>query len=1426
MTAAHGGGAEIHLRSIRSHEGSQARAWEELAYQLRPPTGDGHVETRKTRAPDAGVEWYEVYADGHQEGFQAKFHANLQDALSGMRESVEAVCTKRPSLTKLTFVVPYDFTDSGTASTKTDQDRWDEAVARWRTDFPAAGHIEFTTIRAGDITAKLTLKEHAGRREYWFGGLEITDEWLKNRFAESVRVAGERYTPLADSPSSINAIIEAASSGPTFLAELHSLANRVSAASRQDTGMWGASAASASPLIHDLDEVWTASFGTTESGDDVLPHDAPDLAGMEAIANKLLDLAYTEWEKLPSHDRRNLDAAISALQALQALVTSSAAAVLTSRAFALIGPAGQGKTHALMRAVDGCLERGVPALAILGQRLSDKNWWPAIAETLDGMAISSDVFLQALDSMAEARRCRALVVIDAINESQSPKRWGDELPAMLTQFQKYPHLALVVSYRTDYRDVVGAPDSLLKIRHTGLAGSEAEALGAYCELFGIPVPFKGLFEPALASPLFLRMYCEVIAADPHGVSDAPARSNLFERYAEVIGTKVARKLDLPPTSSIVEDALTHIADRILANSGRPVPRSAIEQEVDTFLPGRTWPNTLFQQLASEGLIELRPTYDGTESVAFPFQAYSEHLLASRLLASVDAESSCWINRLIPLPRRRKRRRTLAKHIAAAPWSWRSLAVVLPEKEDIELIDLLPATTDDFRLQEALRESLTDRAASTFGARALELLHQRLTTDPDGDESGVETVLALAPREGHPGNADWLHAHLVDLSMADRDAAWSIATFQVDQHSDAYRRLTKWAERLSDASSEEEVRLASTALMWLFTSPNRFLRDGASKTLVKLLSHHLRVAASLVAKARQIDDPYVQERVLTCSYGAVLVGGDADLRGVRSLLQAVSDWHQSGLPIDVIARDSVRGIAAWGADRALLDQMSVSDFAPPYGATPPDEPPTREELEGAYGPIKDAEGNYTEWRASSILHSCLDWYGDFNKYVVKSDVEFFSWHPLSGSAPTAKDHSNPLDEVDVNWAGRWIANRAISLGWTTERFEAFERNHNLRRGREAHKAERFGKKYQWIAHRELLARLADNYHPSYETWSTTQNTYQGPWVWYGRDFDPTLPPSVIAGESQVCRVAQDTTAAWATLHSPDMDISATPDRWVAKTDDLPSSASMFTCTDTDGRKWIAIQRYSTWDRDNAQRTGMSKRERDVFFLQFSWLVPRGQGSKLYEFIEREGLSGRWMPDTSRTHHQYLGETSSAPIVATADFDIDDHDIPLKLREVGIQPRPAVEQYLWEGSTLDCSIDQSVDFYVPTPELLGTARWVGHRAEWAIDGRVVARAIEFPDGANAQGMLLVDAEWLSARLRDLDAAMVIGTLSERHALPLDDDDFRHMAFSDVWYVALVTSETDCREVGPLLEVRRRVNEAPEVSAAEDGTAPDEPFDPASI
>ncbi|MCC5954211.1 MAG: hypothetical protein JJU45_19140 [Acidimicrobiia bacterium] len=1339
-----------------------------------------------------------MYTDGHLEGFQAKFHNRLQDALGGMRESVVAVCETRPSMTKLTFVVPYDFTDSGSAGRTTDQDRWESAVERWRKDIPGAKNVTFGTVRAGDITAKLALGEHRGRREYWFGGLEIGPDWFLNQFEESIKVAGSRYTPEADTESSINLTIDAVAAGARFRDRLSSLAAQAIAAARQDTGVWEQDANTVGSLLEQLEVARLALLREDASQ----PLASQDVTAVEGIAFELSRVASARLEGLEPIKRRNLDEALSAFQALWFATSDKAAKAFARRQLAIIGPAGQGKTHTLMRAVRGCLDHGVPAIAILGQRLSDKNWWPAVADSLGGLAMESDVFLQALDSLAEASGSRALVVFDAINESQAPHRWRDELPALLTQFGRYDHLALIVSFRTDYFELLGPPDSLMCLRHPGLSGHEAEALSAYCGLFKIPVPVKAHFDPALSSPLFLRMYCEVVAADDPSEPHAPSRSELFRRYTEVVGAKVLEKLKVAPSSTIVEEAITWLADEFLANDGKPLPRTIVEQRIDEFLPERDWPNTLFQQLASEGLIELRPSFDGTESVAFPFQAYSEHLLAERLLSAVDRRTRPRVKCTFSPLRKRLRLRRLRRRAAAAPWSWRTLAILLPEREEIELVDLLGSDSEGFRLTEATRESLVDRSQSSFGPRALQLLEEFLRVDADGESGGVEAVLSIAPREKHPGNADWLHQRLTTLSMADRDATWSIATFNVEVHSPAYGRLSTWIENQSAAGSDEELRLASIALMWLLTSPNRFLRDRTSKTLITILAEHLGLAANLVAVAKVANDPYVQERVLTCTYGAILIGGDEDLDGARRVLEEVSTWHCAGLPIDVLARDSARGIAAWCADRQILDAESLTAFEPPYEAAPPEEPPSREELESRHGPVVDGEGNHLERHATSILRSCLDWYGDFNRYVVRGDVEFFSWYPLSDPSPSSSSRDNPLDRVDVDWSGRWIADRAISLGWTAKRFEAFESDHDLRRGRDAHKAERFGKKYQWIALRELLARLADNYHPAFEPWNPIPALYQGPWAWSGRDFDPTLPPSATVDGSNVCRVAVSRSHAWAALSSPDMDCGAMPNDWVAMTRDLPSQSAVFGATAPDGQRWVALQRYSAWDRDNAQHTGLSQRARDIFFLQFAWLVPAGLGTALLRRIEEIGLAGRWMPDTSRMRDQYLGEGSSAPIVACAPQEAADW--PAQLQDGRLQPRPAVEQYLWEGNTLDCSIDESVDLYAPTPELLGDARWVGRHAAWALDGTLVVQAVEVPGSHRHQDVLLARADWLTARLKDLRSDIVIGTLSERHARPADDVDYQRFASSDICYGTLLPADDRPDTFGPNLTVRGRVRD----------------------
>lgn len=1413
----------IRLRDIRDYEGSQNRAWEELAYQLRPAPGPGHVETRKTRAPDGGVEWYDTYADGHEEGFQAKFNANLEAALGGMTESVEAVTEKRPQMTRLTFIVPYDFTDTGInkRGRKSDQDRWDDKVVSWKKNITGANTIDFHTLRGGDILEQLTLAEHAGRRAYWFNQLELTDDWFARRWQEARDGAGVRYTPQADTPSPVNALLDATACSKPFQQRLHVLAQQALRAWRRDISMWGQEPVG--ELLARL-EAWQQSLvprrDHNEDQQAVVP--GPDFAVLEETGRALSGVAIRRIVTVDKSLRSLLQDAQHASDALTMMARSAPARACTERVAAITGPMGQGKTHALLRCAENLLTDGVPVLVVLSDRALPGTWWTGMSSVLDGVGASYDVFLGALDAMAQARGCRAVLIVDALNESHDPYSWQRQLPALIAAVRHHPHIALLVSFRDDYRDVVlpanARADLIPVFTHHGIAGHEHEALHRYCELFDIPVPAESALDAAFSNPLFLRMYCEVLAEEPAAVAEPPTRSTLFTRFAEIRLRHARKQLRLSPTNDLPRQALERVADLLIANQGQPVARHDAEAAVDALLPGRTWPDTLFQRLASEGVLELRPALaSGGEHVGLSFQAYSEHLLATRVLELAEAAHRAAEQSREDAPQADDRPsvlQALATRLEHESWLWRPMSVLLPERHQTELIDLIPEH-DGTLLAYVTCASLIERATAAFTARTLQLLDACLALDDLDDPGKLEILLALAPRQNHPANADWLHQRLISMSMPDRDAWWSVITVDV-QDSSAYPRLEGWIrDGVSSTTPPEQVRLVGLALMWLLTSSNRFLRDHTTKLLTLLLHQRLSIAAQLLEVARGVDDPYVQERMLTCAYGAVMSGGDTDHFGVQQVCDALGQWRTGGLPIHVLARDAARGTMAWAYDRGLVSHEDLQRFDPPYGAAAPEEPPTADELRRQHDDLTDASGKVTKSRSYAILSSCLDSMGDFNKYVISSDVGHFSLYPLTGPAPTER-HQDPLGSVDAKWAGRWVAHRALELGWTAERFDDFESTRDLRSGRDAHKVERIGKKYQWIALHELLARLADNYHPAHESWHTGTVSYQGPWPWFGRDIDPSLPPSRGPERSRVCRLNQPLTPqTW--LPQPDLDNPSAPDKWIKAKTDLPTGEQLFFPQDETGRQWVALDRYATWHRDNPQDRISSPRVRDIFFLQFSWLVPRGQGQKLVDVLRRETMHGRWMDPLNghRERRQYLGETGWSPIEHTRQPETY---TPSQLEGSGLRNiRAAGEEWVWEGSTQDCSLDESLNLNLPSVELLGEAKWTPHTATWTQNGDIVCVALssgyntdtdtdtdeeaigEF-EKSDPQSVLLADIDWLKQRLDALDADLVLATLSERTAAPPTDTMDQAIAYSDITYVALLTASGPPAMHGPQLTVRR--------------------------
>ncbi|PFW99824.1 hypothetical protein CJ469_04858 [Nocardia farcinica] len=175
-------------------------------------------------------------------------------------------------------------------------------------------------------------------------------------------------------------------------------------------------------------------------------------------------------------------------------------------------------------------------------------------------------------------------------------------------------------------------------------------------------------------------------------------------------------------------------------------------------------------------------------------------------------------------------------------------------------------------------------------------------------------------------------------------------------------------------------------------------------------------------------------------------------------------------------------------------------------------------------------------------------------------------------PARIDHEYPGDE-----AKRWVLGRAISLGWTPKFFGEFDRRIVSRdRGREGHKAERWGKKYQWMAYHELLARVADNYQPSklFDEDATYDGLYQ---IVGDREIDPSLPPIDF-------RIFNDHggkgTTAWGVSPVQLVDWPAKQlnfDRYkgdiyslLDDVDSEPTASDVLFVRDADGKYWIVLE----------------------------------------------------------------------------------------------------------------------------------------------------------------------------------------------------------------------------------------------------------------
>ncbi len=320
---------------------------------------------------------------------------------------------------------------------------------------------------------------------------------------------------------------------------------------------------------------------------------------------------------------------------------------------------------------------------------------------------------------------------------------------------------------------------------------------------------------------------------------------------------------------------------------------------------------------------------------------------------------------------------------------------------------------------------------------------------------------------------------------------------------------------------------------------------------------------------------------------------------------------------------------------------------------------------------------------------------FRKTLGKKKLKLFEEHVL----PYLNNPDPYKDEYhfDLSVAQRWIFKKVLNLGWTVERFGRFDRNINRYSyyGREANKPERIGKKYQWIAYHEFLARVSDNFEFKGDSWSNGVKKYEGPWqIGHVRDIDP----SFLLKKTKRQEWQPHTDTWWFPSSYNAWNSESDDGKWLRNFDDLPAIEPLIELTNPEnGSQWLVLEAFYRWEQPTPpgeERLEIPRRE--IWYMIKSYIVKKSDADELFEWAKKQNFMGRWMPESHEITNIFLGEFFWAPAFVYHDIPYYHHDGWTRGSNKLIPKQVLVttDQYMQENSGHDCSIDKTVIIYLPS------------------------------------------------------------------------------------------------------------------------------------
>ena len=833
-----------------------------------------------------------------------------------------------------------------------------------------------------------------------------------------------------------------------------------------------------------------------------------------------------------------------------------------------------------------------------------------------------------------------------------------------------------------------------------------------------------LLTPEFQNPLFLLLFCKAFqkrkGKDKEVFRGHEGFTYIFENFVDNVSKYIEDKFGIShaPRKNVWDKVIEKIAEEMVNHATDRISQEKLFEIIESAYKNIDI-NEFTKELERNLLISKVPRYskdfrkvEGYD-YKFPFNKFSDHLIVRYLLKKCKSENK--------EPEDFFKENT--KIADMLKWNYglvEALAIQCPEwfkgKEIFEVASYLKNT---HYIWDAFIESIIWRKPTAFSKRTVNKISSFLEKGvlesvlkqnekqedyfiyPQFTYKLLDALLSITSVPEHPLNAEFLHTHLNKFSMSERDAWWStFLHFQHRQH-DSVERIIEWTWSDYDKShiSDDSIFLICNTLTWFLTTSNRFIRDKSTKALVSLLQNRLHLLLELLKKFKNVNDIYVLERLFAVAYACVLRNQE-DLENLKKIAKLVYNniFKDDRPPVHILLRDYARGIIEVALRKGIDLKLDDAKINPPYKSSLPNIPSDNEikKYEFDYR-FKDFKKYF--WSQNSIIdsmqpeHSSIGMYGDFGRYVFQSALE--RWN--SGKV-TIQQLSNLVVKMVFE-----------DLGYNVELLGKFDKYLNFNRGREAHKPERIGKKYQWIAFHKISAMISDNFLLKKDFWGKECKKYRGPWEPYIRDIDPTL----LIRDDKHLKSSLSIQEWKSKMQRYNIQSVKENSKWLKTKNDLIHPMDFIQIKDDNNCEWLVLEGHIEWEEETPPEYEQYEIPiKGLWYLVKSYIVENKYLDKIFKWSKEQNFWGRWMPESHEFYEAFLGEylNSVAFEDLRGDYNVWINEIWGRNQSL---PAPVIvtdDIYLNEF-IYDCSNDGAISIKLPCKWLVDKLKM----KQKCVDGR---------------------------------------------------------------------------------------------------------------